>query len=252
MKESEGEENGPFVPRLYEIAYNKELDEAYIVSERMTGTLLRLLQKNTKQENDKILPGAITEIAESLRFFGDRLQFNHRDLKPDNIMYSTNSYGAYSYKLIDFGLSCLHWKGVEIKNRFFSSDEACFKKDRDIPQLLYSLLVHVGQTYISNELMERFDSMLVSKVQEDRECFMLEGCQKEGMKNWGNTYTFLNRKNVSVPSGNMNRVKRHMNNFRKGKQFQTTNTQTKRLYRNTRKLNRNIVKNIHTSSKEHA
>ena len=246
MKESEQEENGPFVPRLYEIAFNRELDEAYIVSERMTGTLFHLIQRNSKQENDRILPGAIQEIANSLQFLGERLKFNHRDLKPDNIMYTKTPYGAYSYKLIDFGLSCLRWNGLKIQNEsFFPSEKICFKKDRDIPQLLYSIIMYIGRKHITDELLTRLDSILVSKINQDRNCFMIEGCTTEGLKGWANTYDFLNRDNVTVPSGSIDQITRHMNNFRKGKQFINTNREKKRLFRNNaRKLNRNLLEKI--------
>ena len=246
MKESEHEENGPFVPRFYEFAYNSEVDEAYIVSELMVGTLSKAIQENTKEENDFILTEAITQISEALDFFGERLQFNHRDLKPDNIMYTKTPYGAYSFKLIDFGFSCLTWEGLSIQDEeFFTSGNPCFKKDRDIPQLLYYLVMYIGRKYISDNLLTRFDTILISKIQNDKKCYMIEGCTKEGLKGWQSSYIFLNRKNVSVPSGRFNLAKQHMNNYTRGKPFtniSNTKRNTKRLLRNnTRKLNTNLI-----------
>ena len=245
MKESEEEENGPFVPRLYEIAYNPDMDEAYIVSELMIGTLFQRIQLNSKEENDHLIVDVLNQITDALAFFGDRLQFNHRDLKPDNIMYSKTPYGAYSFKLIDFGLSCLTWKGLTIHDAaVFTSTNPCFKQDRDIPQLLYSLIIHVGRKFLSDTLLPRLDAILVSTINNDSSCYMIDGCTKEGLKDWGDTYRFLNRENISVPSGRINRIKRHMNNFSKGKPFMgnTTRNTPKRLFRNnTRKLNRNLI-----------
>ena len=250
---SKDQENGPFVPIFYEVAYNQYKDEAYIVTERMSGTLFHFIKNHSKADNDGFLPDAIRQITDALTFFGDTLQFNHRDLKPDNIMYTKTSYGAYQFKLIDFGLSCLTWKGMQIQGEgIFDPTHVCYKKDRDIPQLLYSLILFAGRKYLSDNVLMRLDAILVSKVNETKKCFMMDGCKDEGLKDWIDSYDFLNRDNITVPSGRINRIKQYMNNFTKGKQFVNINTvsqtnknkdKNKKQFtrNNTRKINRSLL-----------
>jgi serine/threonine protein kinase len=246
-KTSKDQENGPLVPIFYKVAYNEDKDEAYIVSERMEGTLYHFLTNHSKEENDAILPDAIGQITDALTFFGDTLQFNHRDLKSDNIMYTRTPYGAYHFKLIDFGLSCLTWKGMRIQvEGVFDKTHICYKKDRDIPQLLYSLLWFVGRTHLSENLVQRLYAILVSIIKGTKQCSMIDGCMDEGLVGWRSSYFFLNRPNITVPFARINRIKKHMNNFTRGKQFSTVNvdpqSDKKRLIRNnTRKINRSLL-----------
>jgi serine/threonine protein kinase len=246
-KTSKDQENGPLVPVFYKVAYNEDKDEAYIVTERMEGTLYHFLKNHSKEENDVILPDAIRQITDTLTFFGDTLQFNHRDLKSDNIMYTRTPYGAYHFKLIDFGLSCLTWRGMRIQvEGIFDRTHVCYKKDRDIPQLLYALLLFAGRTYLSDNLLQRLYTILVSIIKGTKQCYMMDGCMDEGLNDWMSSYNFLNRPNITVPSARINRIKKHMNNFTRGKQFSTGNmdcqSEKKRLTRNnTRKLNRSLL-----------
>ena len=252
FEESAELSNGPFVPAFYGIGYNVENQETYIVSEKLDGTFESLIVSNKKPDNDRLIPDALLQLSEILTFFGNRLKFNHRDFKPDNIMYSKSWLGTYRFKLIDFGLSCLNFRGLPIHvEGLFPKERVCYKEDRDLPQCMYSLLMFYGK-YISHNLQDRLNEILVSYIHSEagqKDCHMFQGCENDGLKTWANAYTFLNRKNITVPSAKLRTLKTHMNNFKRGKPFAVLSNQ-KRLTRNNRKLNTHsmLVSNSNTNS----
>ena len=234
-KESEGRENGPYAPRFYKIGYNPITSEVYIVTELLTGTLHSFIKANGEQENDKMLIDALIQVSEILLFFGDRLQFNHRDLKPDNIMFLKNSYGAYEFKLIDFGLSCLNYNGLSIVATKFFKNKICYKKDRDMPQLLYAIISFYGSS-ISDNLFKTINRMLLAYSNGSKQYMKY-------LPTWLNSYNYLNRSNITVPTGEPVAVKRILQNYYRGKSFKASNNRTnQRLKRNnTQKLQRNLI-----------
>jgi len=208
---SQDEPNGPYVPRLYEVAYNADKKRAFIRSELMRNNLDNLMEVNTKKQNSMILPDAIIQVTTMLEFFGKTLQFSHRDLKGDNIMYIRKN-GKRIYKLIDFGLSCITWNGLTIHGGdFFSEKGTCFRKSRDIMQFLYYLtLIEAIEPTFRDEINE----LLVATI-ASHNCHMGKQCVANGLKNWRTSYNFLNRNNVSFPKGDPKQVRNTM------KQFQT-------------------------------
>jgi hypothetical protein len=183
------------------------------------------------------------------------MQFNHRDLKPDNVMYRRASDGTRIYTLIDFGLSCLTWNGLQI--RADGPFRTCSRTDRDMPQFLYGLYVSFRH-FLSKRLQDTIYTML--KVNIGSQSCMLQGCEQAGLRNWQSSYEFFNRPNVYAPSATLYTANTHMKHFAEGKPFQATQTfqynanhiqgnesvpvtkqVPKRLYRNTRKLNRRLI-----------
>lgn len=216
-KGSRNKAHGPYVPVVYEVGYNRETERAFLRTERLEQTAYTYINDHSPEENDKIVPAMLTQISKILYRFGRRFQFNHRDLKTDNIMFRTVD-GKIRFKLIDFGYSCITWRGLNISgNGYFSARKTCFRTDRDLTQLMYNV-ARYHTANISDELHERIREMIVANVGKAHVCDMVVGCNK--LEQWRNTYNFLNRKNVFVPGGEPMAVVDEMQRFRNGLPFQ--------------------------------
>jgi len=124
---------GPFAPRLFYIGVDKTY--YYIVIERLTNTLKVKSRTADVNEYKKYL----IQIAKILQVLYDKLQFNHRDLKFDNIMYNLNPNNTENIKLIDFGLACLNYKGIQIFHPR-GDLQHCYKISRDVSSILYLII----------------------------------------------------------------------------------------------------------------
>ena len=206
-EESKHEPDGPFVPILYEIGYNHKF--VYIRSELMDGTFNDSMSESFLH---KQMPEAIRSIAEILGFFQTRLKFNHRDLHGENIMFKRVN-GRILFKLIDFGFSCLNWKGLQINSfsRYFSVERPCFKENRDMSHLLWYITYSYNKS-LSPKLLERLSALLETETNGAFDaCISTKDCAQ--VKNCTNPYTFLNRTNVNVPKANPKVVIREMTRF---------------------------------------
>ena len=207
-EESKAEPGGPFVPTLYEIGFNPFTMEGFIRSELMHNSYENLVNALTPAENDIVIPDALHQIATHMKFFGERLAFNHRDLKGDNIMYrrAVNAAGK-SYRqfcLIDFGLSCLTWNGLQISGgNYFAASATCFKKERDLCQFIYYI---VNFNPISDKLRAELVKFLIVRLKKSEVKLL------EVLDAWLDTYNYLNRKNV-FPVTQPNVVMRAMDKF---------------------------------------
>ena len=209
-EESKHTTNGPYVPILYEIGYDPERSLAFIRSELMEDTAQYVIDTNSQTENDTEIPECLMQVAEILHFFGKKLHFNHRDLKTDNIMYKTIN-GKREYRLIDFGFSCITWKGLKIQTiSYFRASRTCFKKERDMTQLMYLIAKH-HTANISETLYFRIESAILANVGKKHVCDMVVGCNE--LREWRNTYDFLNRVNTTVPGGTPNMVYKDMSQY---------------------------------------
>ena len=191
--------DGPYVPQLFELAYDSERHILYIIQEMMDGTFESLINHRTKEENETQLLDDFEVIAKQLEWLGDHLQFNHRDLKSDNVMYKKTSSG-YTLRLIDFGMSCMTWKGIHLQasTNLFPASHTCYRRSRDLTSLFYEI-AH----YVKQDLSRKTFEFL-----HDFSKFRVNGKNINLVKNieWQNTYNFLNRKNVENPKANPVRV----------------------------------------------
>lgn len=207
---------GPYVPTVYEMGYNSIREKAFLRTELMTNTAQTVIHRSSEKVNDMLVPNLIKQISKILKFFSDNLAFNHRDLKPDNIMFKMED-GKSWFKLIDFGFSCLTWNGLKINGTsYFSQRKSCFRTDRDLSQLLYAIARFHSDT-ISNKLYDRIAHILIANVGDKNTCAMVDGCNR--LHEWRNTYNFMNRKNVKVPTATPNAVRHEMDLFLAGKPF---------------------------------
>lgn len=200
---SRGQPNGPFVPDVYGVAFDS--DRGYLRTEIMENTLGNLTDALTPAENDLVVPDALTQVAQRLKYFGTALEFNHRDLHSNNVMFTTRGDGTRAFKLIDFGFSCLKLPSGDrlIGGNYFEASPSCFKKDRDLSQLMYYCFISKN---MSSELKARLAHILEANVAlpKKRTCKMTKKCP--GVTKWLDTYEFLDRANVSVPLGDPNSV----------------------------------------------
>lgn len=162
---------GPFAPRLFYIGVEKT--EYYIISERLTNTLLA----NMKSDKLDEYKTHIVKIAKILQVLYAKLRFNHRDLKFDNIMYTLNPNNTENIKLIDFGFSCLKYKGIQISNNTEKLSH-CYKMSRDMSSIFY-YIINFTLLDKSSYLYRIIDSLLNSQ----------SGYAPE---NWRNTYSTYN------------------------------------------------------------
>jgi serine/threonine protein kinase len=217
--------NGPFAPILHGIGYNGHGREAFIVSELMTNTVWNLVSSQTKEQNDEFIPGMLSHVAFNLNELQIDLEFNHRDLKTDNLMYLTNpDDGTITLKFIDFGFTCLTWEGMFISGgSYFKYSPKCFRVERDIVQLVTSI-VWFHKDVLSHKLQKRLMDIIATK--HGRSTRKLT----QYMTEWTNSYKLLDRNNFVVKAGTPKMVYDEMTRFIEGKPFQG-----KRVSRKVRK-----------------
>jgi serine/threonine protein kinase len=214
-EESKDEVHGPYVPIFYEIGYDNRYSKVLMRTQLLTASFDSIVRGFPKEENNVRVPYAITKIAKILQFFYERLQFNHRDLKGDNIMYLRRPDNRIEFKLIDFGLSCLTWKGLHIEGEGYKGLKHCFKEDRDLSQLLYSI-VQYDKAYLTQELFDRLVSILQANINNHHTCKVLSDCAANGLKNWVSSYNFFNKPKVMIPFAKPSSVIEEMKAFVRG------------------------------------
>jgi serine/threonine protein kinase len=211
MTVSESKPNGPYVQRIYEIAYDPLRRQIYMRIEMLDGTLGDLLLENTIEENDTALPKILLQIGTILDFFHTAVGMNHRDLKSDNIMYSMKN-GKPRIKLIDLGLACMTYKNIHFAtSTIFPSTHACNRKSRDLSFLVLELLL---------DFADRMNSPLYETLRESvrfnirgTECRLNRYCPHEGFRQWLNSYEFLNRADVENPRTSPKELRKRMLGF---------------------------------------
>jgi serine/threonine protein kinase len=205
---------------LYKIGYDKSTKKTYLLTEWMSHTLDEEIRRRTKSENNRRLPTILGQVAKALTFCGSRLQFNHRDLHPSNVMI------ARSFRrivLIDFGYSCLTWNGLQIKgpSLYNNAPHPCYKPDRDMPFLCMRLYKFYDK-YLSSSLLEHIHEMLrgyvrgksyLHRAQEVERgtvlyqpCDLGELCPSFGLSDVMDQYEFLDSPEVHVPPGATSRA----------------------------------------------
>jgi len=132
--------NGPFAPKLFLIGKNS--DNFYIVSEKLDETTLNFFDWGTIIAKADIIRTSILQLSKILEILYDKLKFNHRDLKPDNLMYKIID-GRINIRLIDFGFSCLKYRNLivgGINKWTVASSLHCNSKIRDMHSYLYYII----------------------------------------------------------------------------------------------------------------
>jgi serine/threonine protein kinase len=214
-KASENEPTGPFVPRFYEMAIDPTRDLLLIRQERLHGTLADIYDASTKEQNDFTVPETLGDMAYVLNFFYKEFEFNHRDLKSDNVMYTFSSTNKPLVKLIDFGFSCLTWNGVKIAGtHYFPLEAKCFVPSRDLTQFIYEIWYSFRSRF-SNKIQQLLQELLTFPTGK-RMCRLFEGCKYKGtdVRGWGGElYDFLNLPDVQNPQAVPSILYRRMSEY---------------------------------------
>ena len=167
---------GPFAPRVF--MFGRDQKSFYIVMERMGADVKRLIKHNTKATP---LIGIFQIIATVLDILWTKLQFNHRDLKPDNIMMSVDG----QLRLIDFGTSCLTYGGRAVVPGYSHLRkllETCQSPSRDMKTLFYYVLRHTKYKDVECDFKRVLTALMFSGEEEVTE--------------WNHTYRSFNAEPV--------------------------------------------------------
>lgn len=168
---------GPYAPKFF--LFGKDDTNYYLVSEYIGTRFDSIINTRT---DINILKKYFIQIAIILNFLYDKLEFNHRDFKPDNIMISTSG----SIKIIDYGFSYMKYKGLVIQPEysFPKSLTKGFSQSRDLNSLFFWLLHVTDFQYVDCDLKRIIKIIICSNKREpDR---------------WRNTYTLYNQRDPDM------------------------------------------------------
>jgi serine/threonine protein kinase len=218
------------VPRPFEIfgargSTKTGWTSMYLGMSYVRGKLLQsFLESNwttaSQKENTISFCHILAQVAYILYHLQAKLHLNHRDVKVNNILLRTGKgltvleigesaiTTKYEVVLIDFGFACIGCPPPKAPatvfqaGSWFTLQDMCCKKGRDIAQLLYCINCYFPlETYLTPE----FFKLLSSWMQIPWACGIanaLEGFRKDGVPNGGtpvyNTgiYEFLKRADV--------------------------------------------------------
>jgi len=205
---------GPFAPRVFEIAYDKSTKKCYVFSERMRKTVRDLVNGwQTNPDNaTKGVPFTLIRIAVVLSELYKKLQFNHRDFKTDNCMYVRDAKDVFMPRIIDFGFSCIVYKGLTISAK--SNFRYCSIDSRDMSQFMFELFHYTR--WLTAPLKEVGSALLTQKY-GSKVCRVLKG--ECGVGSWRNTYDFYNTKSKANPNGHPLVVRKVFEAFYNGKDW---------------------------------
>jgi serine/threonine protein kinase len=187
-----------------------------IIMEQYESTAHAWLKQNNSYD-DKALLDFLEQIATILKK-AEAFQFNHRDLKSDNIMFKTVAgpkpwQVKPEFALIDFGFSCATFDGVLYESTaHFPAGTQCFRKNRDLASLLYELVVY--HTLTQN--MKKFLQLLLVFEVDGKKCKMAEACPPEFNGNWHSVYSFLNRDDLKNDNTTPDGLLRAIAKYREG------------------------------------
>jgi len=126
-------------PDIYEIAFDSVSKSFYIFQEMLDIEMKQDFIFNAGKLTASQIADVFTQIAIKLNWLYDNLEFNHRDMKSDNIMFKYDPSGNREVFFIDFGLSCLTYRGIRIKTKNYFQNQKCFEETRDMSFILYDI-----------------------------------------------------------------------------------------------------------------
>ena len=183
-------------PSIYEFAYNGD-KTIYLFQEKLDNTIRKEFE--TKRLSSKEIADMFTQLAVKLNWLYDELEFNHRDMKSDNVMikYSPDKKQR-EVVLIDFGFACMTYRGHQIKASQYFLKDKCFQETRDMTFLLYELYTHDTNRF-PKDIGEVIRKMLRFTVR-GQTCDLYKGfCDGEKVE-WEDIYDLLNKSYVYNPN----------------------------------------------------
>lgn len=198
-------------PKVYAFGKIVETGEYLILMEKCVNTARNLFEAGAKEEDFLDYYEQIANIMSRL----EKYQFNHRDLKSDNVMYKLNEAGKKQYLLIDFGYSCATIDGVNYAGTtYFKPGEKCFRRSRDLAQMIYESLFHL--TVAAHPNLRKFAQLVLTFKFKGKTCDMSKGCFPDFNAEWADTYDFLNRDDVENPNTTPEGLQKAIMSYRQG------------------------------------
>jgi len=174
-------------------------NERFVVMEKMTASAHSYIidPSHSRDDREMFAIECLRQVADILKKL-EPYQFNHRDLKTDNIMYTAGEDGLPVFKLIDFGFACGTFYGTRYEGiSYFSPGIHCFRRSRDLAFLVLEL--HLFKYKLLPQSFNVFLQLLLTfKFPDGSECKMYAGCPP-GLGKWEDSYRFLDKDNVENP-----------------------------------------------------
>lgn len=171
---------GPFCPKF--LLLGRDRDSIYIMMERIQFNINDAIKKKPLSN---FIKESTLQICRILKILYEKLKYNHRDFKPDNIMYNIVD-GNINVKLIDFGFSCLTYKNLRIReinrNAYPSSLKSCNSETRDIHSYFFYLLKHSYYATVECPVKKVINTLIASSQLK--------------VEKWRNTYRYYNNENA--------------------------------------------------------
>ena len=196
-------------PKIYAYGYIPTTREYIIVMERYDGTARDLLESDPDPELRLAYYEQVATLLQRLEPY----QFNHRDLKSDNVMYRKDpATGKVTFVLIDFGFSCATIDGKRYAGtQYFTPKEKCFRRSRDLAALVFESL------YLLTGDLQTFANLVLTFQHKGKVCNMAKGCPPLfPVAKWSLTYDFLNRSDVENPNTTPEGLLKAIESYRQG------------------------------------
>jgi alpha-tubulin suppressor-like RCC1 family protein/serine/threonine protein kinase len=187
--------NGAICGKIVFIAFDSSSNKLFIIQEYFPKTLGSylvegLVSKNLERkiQHEKTFLMLVNLLCRKLSQLNslENFEFNHRDMKSDNIMISYDGRGnPNNIFLIDFGYSCVNINGYKLGgNTSLFSKTKCFNPSRDLSFLIFSMYYNYSNFGINFSYgMSLFLRWLLSfKVKESSPetlCEPYKGCEYE-------------------------------------------------------------------------
>jgi len=184
---------GPFAPFVIDIGYDIKNKYCYVISQKMYKTVRQLTTTwslTVDPHVGKKMAHILIRINKVLEELYIKLNFNHRDFKSDNCMYIRNSRGNFMPRIIDFGFSCINYKGLVISGGENMRFRYCNLVGRDMAQLLYETVKY--NPWLPNSFKNVVRTLLTYK-KGGKILSLLSH-----IKIWSNTYSVLNSSQEAV------------------------------------------------------
>jgi serine/threonine protein kinase len=160
----------------------KDANNFYIVSERLEANLADFFK--TVPTTD-FLKTTIVQLSKILELLYEKIKFNHRDLKPDNIMFKMID-NKINVRLIDFGFSCLKYRKLSISavsREVYASRLHCNSKIRDMHSFLYYLVNYTVYRDMQCPIKRLINALMASP-------------NVRRPNDWSNSYTLFDKYNA--------------------------------------------------------
>lgn len=157
-----------------------------------------------------------TQVATILERLKD-FQFNHRDLKSDNILYTLDAEWKPRYLLADFGLACMTIGEKKLSGAFYKVIDPpgeCFLETRDLAQLIFESAKFVPTDKPLYTLVRILLSFTMKwnlpEGVKDIPC-VFPDCGGVYPREWATSYEFfyIHRKLKTTPAGVLDAIQKY-------------------------------------------